>query len=123
MANESPRKVERDVTSQGVDLPLDRSYWIKSAKQQLRGRMAEIEKVKKRREERAIEKARFEKGRALLARSERARKAEEFDFNQSNLTSEQVLNPCNSDQLKVEPTSIPEEETDEAGVDGGSIVE
>ena len=57
--------------------------------------MAEIEKVKKRREERAIEKAQHEEEMALLAR-ERARaelqdwekKEEEFHFDQSKFRSE-----------------------------------
>ncbi|KAM7464301.1 hypothetical protein LguiA_032422 [Lonicera macranthoides] len=62
------KKIERDVT-QGV--PLD-SFSMKAEKKRQRERMAEIEKVKKRREERAIEKAQHEEEMALLAR-ERAR--------------------------------------------------
>ncbi|KAK6161753.1 hypothetical protein DH2020_005134 [Rehmannia glutinosa] len=50
------KKIERDVT-QGV--PLD-EFSIKAEKKRQRERMAEIEKVKKRREERAIEKAQHE---------------------------------------------------------------
>ncbi|KAL7145214.1 hypothetical protein ABFS83_07G065900 [Erythranthe nasuta] len=85
------KKIERDVT-QGV--PLD-EFSVKAEKRRQRERMAEIEKVKKRREERAIEKAQHEEEMALLAR-ERARaefhdwekKEEEFHFDQSKQRSE-----------------------------------
>lgn len=85
------KKIERDVT-QGV--PLD-MFSIKAEKKRQKERMAEIEKVKKRREERAIEKAQHEEEMALLAR-ERARaefqdwekKEEEFHFDQSKVRSE-----------------------------------
>ncbi|KAI3724031.1 hypothetical protein L2E82_35795 [Cichorium intybus] len=84
------KKIERDVT-QGV--PLD-MFSIKAEKKRQKERMAEIEKVKKRREERAIEKAQHEEEMALLAR-ERARaefqdwekKEEEFHFDQSKVRS------------------------------------
>ncbi|XP_072957289.1 splicing factor Cactin [Typha angustifolia] len=84
------KKIERDV-AQGQ--PLDIS--LKAEKKRQRERMAEIEKVKKRREERAIEKAQHEEEMALLAR-ERARaefqdwekKEEEFHFDQSKIRSE-----------------------------------
>ncbi|GMP84758.1 hypothetical protein CsSME_00038163 [Camellia sinensis var. sinensis] len=70
-------------------------FSIKAEKKKQRERMAEIEKVKKRREERAIEKAQHEEEMALLAR-ERARaefqdwekKEEEFHFDQSKVRSE-----------------------------------
>ncbi|CBI30201.3 hypothetical protein VitviT2T_012637 [Vitis vinifera] len=85
------KKIERDV-SQGV--PLD-TFSVKAEKKRQRERMAEIEKVKKRREERAIEKAQHEEEMALLAR-ERARaefqdwekKEEEFHFDQSKVRSD-----------------------------------
>ncbi|XP_062166684.1 splicing factor Cactin [Alnus glutinosa] len=85
------KKIERDV-AQGV--PLD-MFSAKSEKRRQRERMAEIEKVKKRREERAIEKAQHEEEMAMLAR-ERARaefqdwekKEEEFHFDQSKVRSE-----------------------------------
>ncbi|KAG2682842.1 hypothetical protein I3843_10G002700 [Carya illinoinensis] len=85
------KKIERDV-SQGV--PLD-MFSVKAEKKRQRERMAEIEKVKKRREERAIEKAQHEEEMAILAR-ERARaefqdwekKEEEFHFDQSKVRSE-----------------------------------
>ncbi|XP_044498548.1 cactin [Mangifera indica] len=85
------KKIERDV-SQGV--PLD-EFSIKAERKRQRERLAEIEKVKKRREERAVEKARHEEEMALLAR-ERARaefqdwekKEEEFHFDQSKVRSE-----------------------------------
>ncbi|OAY42808.1 cactin [Manihot esculenta] len=84
------KKIERDV-SQGV--PLD-MFSVKAEKQRQRERMAEIEKVKKRREERAVEKAQHEEEMAMLAR-ERARaefqdwekKEEEFHFDQSKIRS------------------------------------
>ncbi|KAI3746280.1 hypothetical protein L6452_08706 [Arctium lappa] len=84
------KKIERDVT-QGV--PLD-MFSVKAEKKKQKERMAEIEKVKKRREERAIEKAQHEEEMALLAR-ERARaefqdwekKEEEFHFEQSKVRS------------------------------------
>lgn len=85
------KKIEKDIC-QGV--PLD-MFSIKAEKKKQRERMAEIEKVKKRREERAIEKAQHEEEMALLAR-ERARaefqdwekKEEEFHFDQSKVRSE-----------------------------------
>ncbi|PIN05674.1 Cactin [Handroanthus impetiginosus] len=85
------KKIERDV---GQGVPLD-EFSIKAEKKRQRERMAEIEKVKKRREERAIEKAQHEEEMALLAR-ERARaefqdwekKEEEFHFDQSKIRSE-----------------------------------
>uniref|UniRef100_A0A2N9FL50 Splicing factor Cactin n=1 Tax=Fagus sylvatica TaxID=28930 RepID=A0A2N9FL50_FAGSY len=85
------KKIERDV-SQGVSLE---SYKKKNEKKRQIERMAEIEKVKKRREERALEKAQREEEMAMLAR-ERARaefqdwekKEEEFHFDQSKMRSE-----------------------------------
>ncbi|XP_020227420.1 cactin isoform X1 [Cajanus cajan] len=85
------KKIERDVV-QGV--PID-EFSVKAEKKRQRERMAEIEKVKKRREERALEKARHEEEMALLAR-ERARaefqdwekREEEFHFDQSKVRSE-----------------------------------
>ncbi|XP_020212952.1 cactin [Cajanus cajan] len=85
------KKIERDV-SQGVSID---TFSVKAEKNRQRERMAEIEKVKKRREERALEKARHEEEMALLAR-ERARaefqdwekKEEEFHFDQSKVRSE-----------------------------------
>ncbi|KAK4743244.1 hypothetical protein SAY87_001245 [Trapa incisa] len=85
------KKIERDV-SQGAKLD---DFSIKAEKKRQRERMAEIEKVKKRREERALEKAQHEEEMALLAR-ERARaefqdwekKEEEFHFDQSKVRSE-----------------------------------
>ncbi|KAL7615128.1 hypothetical protein Lser_V15G05449 [Lactuca serriola] len=84
------KKIERDVI-QGA--PLD-MFSVKAEKKKQKERMAEIEKVKKRREERAIEKAQHEEEMALLAR-ERARaefqdwekKEEEFHFDQSKVRS------------------------------------
>ncbi|KAJ4968719.1 hypothetical protein NE237_015420 [Protea cynaroides] len=85
------KKIERDV-SHGLPLEM---YSLKSEKKKQKERMAEIEKVKKRREERAIEKAKYEEEMAMLAR-ERARaefhdwekKEEEFHFDQSKVRSE-----------------------------------
>ncbi|OIW11319.1 hypothetical protein TanjilG_20468 [Lupinus angustifolius] len=85
------KKIERDV-SQGVSID---EYSVKSEKRRQSERMAEIEKVKKRRDERALEKAQREEEMALLAR-ERARaefqdwekKEEEFHFDQSKVRSE-----------------------------------
>ncbi|MED6182126.1 hypothetical protein PIB30_025679 [Stylosanthes scabra] len=85
------KKIERDVTH-GV--PID-EFSVKAEKKRQRERMAEIEKVKKRREERALEKAQHEEEMALLAR-ERARaefqdwekREEEFHFDQSKVRSE-----------------------------------
>lgn len=85
------KKIERDVT-QGVSID---AFSVKSEKKRQKERMAEIEKVKKRREERALEKAQREEEMALLAR-ERARaefqdwekKEEEFHFDQSKVRSE-----------------------------------
>nr|GLL49045.1 cactin [Ipomoea trifida] len=80
------KKIHRDI-SRGV--PLE-SFSLKAEKERQKERIAEIEKVKKRREERAIEKAQREEEMAILAR-ERARaefqdwekKEEEFHFDQS----------------------------------------
>lgn len=85
------KKIERDVSH---GLPLD-MLSMKAEKKRQKERMAEIEKVKKRREERAIEKAQHEEEMAILAR-ERARaefqdwekKEEEFHFDQSKIRSE-----------------------------------
>lgn len=85
------KKIERDVT-QGMSLE---ELSVKAEKKRRRERMAEIEKVKKRREERAIEKAQHEEEMAMLAR-ERARaefldwekKEEEFHFDQSKVRSD-----------------------------------
>ncbi|XP_030476686.1 splicing factor Cactin [Syzygium oleosum] len=85
------KKIERDV-SLGADLD---TFSIKAEKKRQKERMAEIEKVKKRREERALEKAQHEEEMAMLAR-ERARaefqdwekKEEEFHFDQSKVRSE-----------------------------------
>ncbi|GAU15990.1 hypothetical protein TSUD_338610 [Trifolium subterraneum] len=85
------KKIERDVT-QGASID---SFSVKAEKKRQVERMAEIEKVKKRREERALEKAQHEEEMALLAR-ERARaefqdwekKEEEFHFDQSKVRSE-----------------------------------
>ncbi|XP_027091619.1 splicing factor Cactin-like isoform X1 [Coffea arabica] len=88
------KKIERDITE---GMPLE-TFSLKAEKKRQRERMAEIEKVKKRREERAIEKAQHEEEMALLAR-ERARaefqdwekKEEEFHFDQSKVRSEMRL--------------------------------
>nr|GMD33993.1 cactin [Ipomoea batatas]GMD99579.1 cactin [Ipomoea batatas] len=80
------KKIHRDI-SRGV--PLE-SFSLKAEKERQKERIAEIEKVKKRREERAIEKAQREEEMAMLAR-ERTRaefqdwekKEEEFHFDQS----------------------------------------
>ncbi|KAL3620011.1 hypothetical protein CASFOL_034923 [Castilleja foliolosa] len=85
------KKIEKDVI-QGVSLD---EFSVKAEKKRQKERMAEIEKVKKRREERAIQKAQHEEEMALLAR-ERARaefkdwekKEEEFHFEQSKHRSE-----------------------------------
>ncbi|XP_019106327.2 splicing factor Cactin isoform X1 [Beta vulgaris subsp. vulgaris] len=84
------KKIEKDVIH-GV--PLD-EYTVKAEKKRQKERMAEIEKVKKRREERALEKAQREEEMMLLQR-ERARaeaddfekKEEEFHFDQSKVRS------------------------------------
>ncbi|XXG60216.1 hypothetical protein AAC387_Pa04g2179 [Persea americana] len=85
------KKIERDV-AQGAGLDM---FSVKAEKKKQKERMAEIEKVKKRREERAIEKAQREEEMAMLAR-ERTRaefqdwekKEEEFHFDQSKIRSE-----------------------------------
>ncbi|KAK1557663.1 hypothetical protein Q3G72_029110 [Acer saccharum] len=84
------KKIERDVT-QGVDI----LFSVKAEKKRRRESIAEFEKVKKKREERALEKTQLEEEIAVLAR-ERAcaefqdweKKDKEFDFNQSKLMSE-----------------------------------
>lgn len=85
------KKIERDLMA-GMD-PKDLS--LKSERRRQKERMSEIDKVKKRREERALEKAQHEEEMAMLAR-ERARaefqdwekKEEEFHFEQSKVRSE-----------------------------------
>ncbi|CAN1307998.1 CTN, partial [Linum perenne] len=85
------KKIEKDV-HQGVSLD---EFSVKAEKKRQRERMAEIEKVKKRREERALEKAHHEEEMSLLAR-ERARaefhdlekKEDEFHYEQSKFRSE-----------------------------------
>ncbi|KAL6494230.1 hypothetical protein OROGR_031030 [Orobanche gracilis] len=85
------KKIELDV-SQGVTLD---EFSLKAEKKRQREIRAEIEKVKKRREERAIEKAQHEENMVLLARAcSRAefqdweKKEEEFHFDQSKIRSE-----------------------------------
>ncbi|KAF7804369.1 cactin-like isoform X1 [Senna tora] len=93
------KKIERDVV-QGVPLDTFQSKLRKRGREKgcfldVMSRAAEIEKVKKRREERALEKAQHEEEMAILAR-ERARaefqdwekKEEEFHFDQSKVRSE-----------------------------------
>ncbi|KAF3324430.1 cactin [Carex littledalei] len=83
------KKIEREVV-QGHDPEIS----VKAERKRQKERMAEIEKVKKRREERAIERAQREEELALLAR-ERAKaefqdwekKEEEFHFDQSKVRS------------------------------------
>lgn len=85
------KKIERDL-AQNVT-PTEVS--LKAERKRQKERLAEIEKVKKRREDRAVEKARHEEEMAILAR-ERARaefqdwekKEEEFHFQQSKVRSE-----------------------------------
>lgn len=77
-------------------MSLHRFVWRKKIERDVsQGQKAEIEKVKKRREERAIEKTQHEEEMTLLAR-ERAcaefqdweKKEEEFHFDQSKVRSE-----------------------------------
>ncbi|XP_078181118.1 cactus-binding carboxy-terminal, cactin [Carex rostrata] len=83
------KKIEREVI-QGNDPEIS----VKAERKRQKERMAEIEKVKKRREERAIERAQREEELAMLAR-ERAKaeyqdwekKEEEFHFDQSKVRS------------------------------------
>ncbi|CAN8314624.1 unnamed protein product [Cochlearia groenlandica] len=85
------KKIEKDV-HHGVHLD---EFSVKAEKRRRGERMTEVEKVKKRREERAVQKAQHEEEMALLAR-ERARaefhdwekKEEEFHFDQSKVRSE-----------------------------------
>ncbi|CAN1353603.1 CTN [Linum perenne] len=79
------KKIEKDV-HQGVSLD---EFSVKAEKKRQRERMAEIEKVKKRREERALEKAHHEEEMALLAR-ERAR-AEFHDLEKKEMKRMAVL--------------------------------
>ncbi|KAK7255655.1 hypothetical protein RIF29_29070 [Crotalaria pallida] len=60
------KKIERDVVN--VSVPIDEFFSIEAEKRRHRERMGEIEKLKKRRDERAIEKAHREEEMALLAR-------------------------------------------------------
>ncbi|KAI3888887.1 hypothetical protein MKX03_036071 [Papaver bracteatum] len=84
------KKIEKHI-SQGESID---EISVKSEKRRIKERMAEIEKVKKRREERAIEKAQHEEEMVMLAR-ERSRsefqdlvkKEKEFHFNQSKIRS------------------------------------
>ncbi|KAL6562557.1 hypothetical protein OROGR_003567 [Orobanche gracilis] len=84
------KKIVRDV-SQGV-VP----FSVKAEKKRRRERMAEIEKVKRRREERGIQKAKHEDDMALLSREGAAaefhdgceKKEQEFQYHQSQLKSQ-----------------------------------
>ncbi|KAI6670144.1 hypothetical protein NL676_005029 [Syzygium grande] len=82
------KKIERDVEL-GAELDM---FSIEAEKKRRRESMAEIEKAKKRREERALEKARHEEGMAMHARQragaefqDREKKEEEFLFDQSRV--------------------------------------
>ncbi|KAK9691115.1 hypothetical protein RND81_09G176600 [Saponaria officinalis] len=84
------KKIEKAVST-GVTLD---EFTVKAEKRRQKERMAEIEKVKKRREERALEKAQREEDMMLLER-ERGRaeaddfekKEEEFHFDESKVKS------------------------------------
>ncbi|KAL8154348.1 hypothetical protein V2J09_012108 [Rumex salicifolius] len=108
------KKIERDV---GQGVPLD-EFTLKAEKKRQKERMAEIEKVKKRREQRALEKAQHEEEMALLAR-ERARaeaddfekKEEEFHFSQSKFRSKIRLREGRTKPIDVLTTYL--EDSDE----------
>ncbi|KAG2260397.1 hypothetical protein Bca52824_079691 [Brassica carinata] len=93
-SNDSNPFGDSNLTDVHHGVPLD-EFSVKAEKRRRGERMTEVEKVKKRREERAVEKARHEEEMALLAR-ERARaefqdwekKEEEFHFDQSKVRSE-----------------------------------
>ncbi|KAL3743499.1 hypothetical protein ACJRO7_018747 [Eucalyptus globulus] len=85
------KKIERDVAL-GADLD---TFSVKAAKKRLRECMAEIEKGKKRRDERALGKAQHEENLAMLDRErtqaefqDREKKDKEFHFHQSKVRSE-----------------------------------
>ncbi|KAL9235978.1 hypothetical protein vseg_010694 [Gypsophila vaccaria] len=112
------KKIEKEVTT-GV--PLE-EYTVKAEKRRQRERMAEIEKVKKRREERALEKAQREEEMMLLAR-ERSRaeaddfekKEEEFHFDQSKVRSKIRLREGRMKPIDVLTTYL--DESDEFDVE------
>ncbi|CAI7909025.1 unnamed protein product, partial [Closterium sp. NIES-53] len=86
------KKIEKDVLRGTLD---PREITLQNERKRLEARMEEIEKVKKRREERMLEKAQHDEEMAMLAR-ERARaefqdweeKEDEFHFEQSRVRSE-----------------------------------
>ncbi|KAL1190733.1 Splicing factor Cactin [Cardamine amara subsp. amara] len=88
------KKIEEDVHN-GASLD---DFSLKAERRRRKEARAEVEKIKKTREERAVEKARHEEDMALLAR-ERARaefqdwekKEEEFTFDQSKIRSKMRL--------------------------------
>ncbi|KAH9624041.1 hypothetical protein KSS87_008963 [Heliosperma pusillum] len=112
------KKIEKDVTT-GVSLD---EYTVKAEKRRQKERMAEIEKVKKRREERAAEKAQREEEMMLLQR-ERARaeaddfekKEVEFHFDQSKVRSKIRLREGRMKPIDVLTTYL--DETDEFDVE------
>ncbi|VVB02391.1 unnamed protein product [Arabis nemorensis] len=84
------KKVEKDI-HQGASL---NEYSMKAERKRHRENMAEVEKIKKRKDERAMEKARHEEDMALLARERTQaefqdweKKEQDFDFDQSKVRS------------------------------------
>ncbi|XP_074312010.1 splicing factor Cactin [Silene latifolia] len=111
------KKIQKDVT---MGVPMD-EFTVKAEKRRQKERMAEIEKVKKRREERAAEKAQREEEMMLLQR-ERARaeaddfekKEVEFHFDQSKVRSKIRLREGRMKPIDVLTTYL--DETDEFDV-------
>ncbi|KAK2988769.1 hypothetical protein RJ640_025928 [Escallonia rubra] len=86
------KKIKRDVE---LGLPIMERYSVKHEKKSLRESVAELEKLKKRREERAVRKAQREEEMAFLTRGRAGteyedweRKEEEFVLKQSKIKSE-----------------------------------
>lgn len=88
------KKIERDVT-QGVPLNM---FSVKSEKKKHKERTSEFENLKKRREQKAIEKATLEEQIALLARN-RARA--QTEFNQEEVFDcDQTIAPSHENRIK-----------------------
>ncbi|KAK9733408.1 hypothetical protein RND81_04G066400 [Saponaria officinalis] len=112
------KKIEKAVST-GVTLD---EFTVKAEKRRQKERMAEIEKVKKRREERALEKAQREEEMMLLQR-ERGRaeaddfekKEEEFHFDQSKVRSKIRLREGRMKPIDVLTTYL--DESDEFDVE------
>ncbi|KAK3007010.1 hypothetical protein RJ639_016207 [Escallonia herrerae] len=120
------KKIEREVES---GLPILERYSVNHEKKRLRESVAELEKLKKRREERAVYKAQRQEEMAFLARGRAGteyedweRKEEEFVLKQSKLKSEIRLQKGSAKPID-KLINLVEGSTDERGLHSSVVTE